>query len=101
VSALGARTGVFNIRTPIAVKLEVFTHIAAGATTSNAIAPLCHGTEKASECFATILPSTDSHKDQRSLKLAPDTAALLDKNSPWYMGSVAEFFTHPMMVNKY
>jgi SAM-dependent methyltransferase len=33
--------------------------------------------------------------------LAPDTAALLDKNSPSYMGSVAGFFTHSVMVNKY
>ena len=29
-----------------AIELDVFTHIAAGATTSDAIAPLCQGTEK-------------------------------------------------------
>lgn len=85
-----------------AIELEVFTHIAAGATTSEAIAPLCHGTEKGVRVLCDYLTVHGFlTKAGRAYGLAPDTAALLDKNSPYYMGSVAEFFTHPVMVNKY
>ena len=85
-----------------AIDLEVFTHIAAGATTSDAIAPLCHGTEKGVRVLCDYLTVHGFlTKAKGAYGLAPDTAALLDKNSPSYMGSVAEFFTHPVMVNKY
>ena len=85
-----------------AIDLEVFTHIAGGATTSEAIAPLCQGTEKGVRVLCDYLPVHGFlTKAKGAYGLAPDTAALLDKNSPSYMGSVAEFFTHPMMVNKY
>jgi hypothetical protein len=44
--ALGARSGVLNIHTRIAIECGAFNHIAAGIITSDAIKPLCHGTEK-------------------------------------------------------
>jgi ubiquinone/menaquinone biosynthesis C-methylase UbiE len=85
-----------------AIELEVFTHIAAGATTSDAIAPLCHGTEKGVRVLCDYLTVHGFlTKAKGAYGLAPDTAALLDKNAPSYMGSVAGFFTHPVMVNKY
>jgi 2-polyprenyl-3-methyl-5-hydroxy-6-metoxy-1,4-benzoquinol methylase len=85
-----------------AIELEVFTHIAAGATTSDAIAPLCHGTEKGVRVLCDYLTVHGFlTKANGAYGLAPDTAALLDKQSPSYMGSVAGFFTHPAMVNKY
>jgi len=85
-----------------AIELEVFTHIAAGATTADTIAPLCHGTEKGVRVLCDYLTVHGFlTKVKGSYGLAPDTAALLDKNSPSYMGSVAEFFTHPAMVSKY
>ena len=85
-----------------AIELELFTHIAAGATTSDAIAPLCQGTEKGVRVLCDYLTVHGFlTKAKGAYGLAPDTAALLDKNSPAYMGSVAEFFTHPVMVNKY
>ena len=85
-----------------AIELEVFTHIAAGATTSDAIASLCHGTEKGVRVLCDYLTVHGFlTKAKGAYGLAPDTAALLDKNSPSYMGSVAGFFTHPVMVNKY
>jgi SAM-dependent methyltransferase len=85
-----------------AIDLEVFTHIAAGATTSAAIAPLCQGTEKGVRVLCDYLTVHGFlTKAKGAYGLAPDTAALLDKNSPSYMGSVAKFFTHPVMVNKY
>jgi ubiquinone/menaquinone biosynthesis C-methylase UbiE len=33
--------------------------------------------------------------------VAPDVAPFLDRRSPTYMGSVAGFFTHPVMIAKY
>ncbi len=85
-----------------AIELEVFTHIAAGAITSDAIAPLCNGTEKGVRVLCDYLTVHGFlTKANGAYGLAPDTAALLDKQSPSYMGSVAGFFTHPAMVNKY
>jgi ubiquinone/menaquinone biosynthesis C-methylase UbiE len=85
-----------------AIELELFTHIAAGATTAAAIAPLCQGKEKGVRVLCDYLTVHGFlTKSNASYGLAPDTAALLDKNSPAYMGSVADFFTHPAMVNKY
>jgi|SRR5579872_1587777 len=85
-----------------AIELEVFTHIAAGATTPHAIATLCDGTEKGVRVLCDYLTVHGFlAKAKGAYDLAPDTAALLDKKSPSYMGSVAGFFTHPMMVNKY
>ncbi len=85
-----------------AIELEIFTHIAAGATTPEAIAPLCQGTVKGVRVLCDYLTVHGFlTKANGRYGLAPDTAALLDKKSAAYMGSVAEFFTHPVMVNKY
>ena len=85
-----------------AIELEIFTHIAAGATTSDTIAPLCGGTEKGVRVLCDYLTVHGFlTKAEGAYGLASDTAALLDKKSPSYMGSVAEYFTHPAMVNKY
>jgi SAM-dependent methyltransferase len=40
-------------------------------------------------------------KSGQEYALMPDTAALLNRNSPSYIGTVASFFTHPVMVAKY
>jgi len=85
-----------------AIELEVFTHIAAGANTAAAIAPLCQGTEKGVRVLCDYLTVHGFLiKSDGAYGLAPDTAELLDKNSPAYMGSVAHFFTSPTMMNKY
>ncbi|MCU1335397.1 MAG: Methyltransferase type 12 [Bryobacterales bacterium] len=85
-----------------AIELELFTYIAAGATTAAAIAPLCQANEKGVRVLCDYLTVHGFlTKSNASYGLAPDTAALLDKNSPAYMGSVADFFTHPTMMNKY
>jgi tRNA A58 N-methylase Trm61 len=85
-----------------AIELEIFTHIAAGATTPAAIAPLCRGTEKGVRVLCDYLTVHGLlTKTGPDYGLAPDTAALLDKASPRYMGQVAGFFTHPVMIAKY
>jgi ubiquinone/menaquinone biosynthesis C-methylase UbiE len=85
-----------------AIELDVFTHIAAGATTAAAIAPLCQGTEKGVRVLCDYLTVHGFlTKSNGAYGLAADTATLLDRKSPAYMGSVAHFFTHPAMMNKY
>jgi 2-polyprenyl-3-methyl-5-hydroxy-6-metoxy-1,4-benzoquinol methylase len=85
-----------------AIKLEIFTHIAAGANTVEEIASRCGGTQKGVRVlcdYLTVHALLTKSGDQYGL--APDTALLLDKNSPRYMGQVADFFVHPVMVAKY
>src|SRR5678815_40068 len=83
-----------------AMELEVFTQIAGGANTAAAIAPLCQGTEKGVRVLCDYLTVHGFLiKSDGAYGLAPDTAELLDKNSPAYMGSVAHFFTSPTMMN--
>jgi 2-polyprenyl-3-methyl-5-hydroxy-6-metoxy-1,4-benzoquinol methylase len=85
-----------------AIELDLFTHIESGATTAAAIASLCRGTEKGVRVlcdYLTVhrfLTKTDAH-----YAVSRDVAPLLDRASPLYMGSVAGFFTHPVMIAKY
>jgi ubiquinone/menaquinone biosynthesis C-methylase UbiE len=85
-----------------AIELDLFTHIAAGAATPEAIAPLCGGTEKGVRVLCDYLTVHGflSKTDGR-YAVGPDVAPLLDRRSDLYMGSVAGFFTHPTMIAKY
>lgn len=85
-----------------AIELELFTHIAAGAATAEEIARRCAGTPKGVRVLCDYLTVHGLlTKTGPAYGLAPDTAALLDKNSARYMGQVADFFVHPVMVAKY
>jgi hypothetical protein len=85
-----------------AIELELFTHIAAGAKTADEIAAKCGGTVKGVRVLCDYLTIHGLlTKAGSQYGLASDTAALLDKKSPRYMGQVAGFFLHPVMVAKY
>lgn len=85
-----------------AIELEIFTHIGRGFITVEQIAKQCGGTEKGVRVLCDYLTVHGLlSKTGQQYNLAPDTAALLDKNSPRYMGQVAGFFVHPVMVAKY
>jgi 2-polyprenyl-3-methyl-5-hydroxy-6-metoxy-1,4-benzoquinol methylase len=85
-----------------AIELDIFTHIAAGATTPKQIAPLCGGTQKGVRVLCDYLTVHGFlEKLNGAYSLLPDTAPLLDRNSLAYMGTVAKFFTHPVMIAKY
>lgn len=85
-----------------AIELELFTTIAAGARTADEIATRCGASGKGVRVlcdYLTVhgfLSKTGGH-----YAVLPDTAPLLDRNSPQYMGTVANFFTHPAMIAKY
>jgi SAM-dependent methyltransferase len=85
-----------------AIELDLFTHIVAGAATVPAIAALCDATEKGTRVLCDYLTVHGFLvKSGAAYAVAPDVAPLLDRHSPAYMGSVAGFFTHPVMVAKY
>jgi 2-polyprenyl-3-methyl-5-hydroxy-6-metoxy-1,4-benzoquinol methylase len=85
-----------------AIDLDLFTHITAGATTAEAIAPLCDGTVKGVRVLCDYLTVHGFlTKTGADYGVAADVAPLLDRHSPSYMGSVAGFFTHPVMIAKY
>ncbi|MEP7353224.1 MAG: class I SAM-dependent methyltransferase [Acidobacteriota bacterium] len=85
-----------------ALELEIFTHIAEGARTADEIAKLCGGTPKGVRVLCDYLTvHALLTKAGPQYGLAPDSALLLDKNSPRYMGQLADFFLHPVMVEKY
>lgn len=77
-----------------AIKLEIFTAIAEGNTTASAIATRCQAAERGVRIlcdFLTIhgfMSKTDNHYG-----LAPDSALLLDRHSPAYLGSIVDFLT--------
>jgi len=85
-----------------ALELELFTHIAAGARTADEIAAKCGGTVKGVRVLCDYLTIHGLlTKTGSQYALVEDTATLLDKKSPRYMGQVAGFFLHPVMVAKY
>jgi ubiquinone/menaquinone biosynthesis C-methylase UbiE len=85
-----------------ALELELFTHIAAGATTPDAIAPRCQASPKGVRVLCDFLTIHGFlTKSGGVYALAPETAPFLDKNSPAYMGSIAGFLTHPIMLGNF
>ncbi len=85
-----------------AIELDLFTHIAGGAKTVPAIAELCGGTEKGVRVLCDYLTVHGFlTKSGQEYGVVPDVAPLLNRNSPSYMGTVAGFFTHPVMIAKY
>ncbi len=85
-----------------ALDLELFTHIAAGSHTADEIAQQCGGTVKGVRVLCDYLTVHGLlTKTGQEYNLTADTAPLLDKRSSRYMGQVAGFFVHPVMVAKY
>src|SRR5262249_42477973 len=68
----------------------------------DAIAASCGGTPKGVRVLCDFL-TVHGFLSKAGIHygLAPETGSLLDKNSPRYMGQVASFFLHPVMVAKY
>lgn len=82
-----------------ALDLELFTHIAAGASTPAAIAARCQASEKGVRVLCDFLTIHGFlTKTNGTYALAPETAPFLDKNSPSYMGAIAGFLTHETML---
>lgn len=78
-----------------AVELDLFTAIAHGANTVDALAGACGASPKGTRVLAdamTILGFLE--KDSGVYSLAPGTAPFLDRRSPAYLGDAVRFMLH-------
>jgi 16S rRNA G966 N2-methylase RsmD len=79
-----------------AIELELFTHIADGATTASELARRCNAAERGIRILCDFLTvSGFLVKNGGAYELSPDSAAFLNKRSPAYIGSIAGFLAHP------
>jgi len=82
-----------------AIELDIFTHIADGASTAAEIAQRAHSSERGMRIlcdFMTIrgfLSKSDAHYAN-----TPTAQVFLNKRSPAYMGSIANFLASPRLV---
>lgn len=78
-----------------AVELEIFTHIADGATTAAEIAKRCQAAERGVRILCDFLTINGLlTKTDGKYGLTQDTAVFLNKRSPAYMGGAAKFLAH-------
>jgi ubiquinone/menaquinone biosynthesis C-methylase UbiE len=75
-----------------AIDLELFTHIAQGATTPAAIAARCDASERGVRILCDFLTIVGFlTKTGEGYGLTQDSALFLNKRSPAYMGTIANF----------
>jgi 2-polyprenyl-3-methyl-5-hydroxy-6-metoxy-1,4-benzoquinol methylase len=85
-----------------AIELELFTHIADGATTASEIARRCNAAERGIRILCDFLTvSGFLEKNDGAYELPPESAAFLSKRSPAYIGSVSGFLTHPRLTRHF
>jgi 2-polyprenyl-3-methyl-5-hydroxy-6-metoxy-1,4-benzoquinol methylase len=80
------------------IELKLFTAIAAGARTPEALAPVCAASPKGLRIlcdFLTIIGFLT--KDESGYALTRDSELFLVEGSPAYMGGMASFLFHPFM----
>jgi ubiquinone/menaquinone biosynthesis C-methylase UbiE len=78
-----------------AVELEIFTHIADGASTAAEIAKRCDAAERGVRILCDFLTINGLlTKSGGGYGLTQDTAMFLSKRSPAYMGAAAKFLAH-------
>jgi ubiquinone/menaquinone biosynthesis C-methylase UbiE len=82
-----------------AIELDLFTAIAGGNRTPDAIAKAVNASARGVRILCDFLViSGILTKDGREYSLTPDSAMFLDRNSPAYCGSVASFMLDPRLI---
>jgi len=82
-----------------AIELDLFTAVAEGNTTAEAIAKRCEASERGTRILCDFLVVNGFlTKQDGQYALTPDSALFLDRRSPAYMGSVIEFLLDPKMT---
>jgi ubiquinone/menaquinone biosynthesis C-methylase UbiE len=85
-----------------AIELDVFTAIGEGADTTAAISSRAGASERGIRILCDFLVILGFlTKAGMSYGLSPDAAVFLDKRSPAYMGTAAQFLNAPDMVHAY
>jgi 2-polyprenyl-3-methyl-5-hydroxy-6-metoxy-1,4-benzoquinol methylase len=84
------------------IDLELFTHIADGASTTSELAARCKANERGIRILCDFL-TIDGFltKNNGAYGLSPEAAIFLNKKSPAYIGSFADFLLHPINTAKY
>lgn len=85
-----------------AVELDIFTAIAEGASTPAEIAKRCQVAERGARilCDYLVIHEFLVKRDGR-YSCSPDSAAFLDRRSPMYLGSCADFLTSPSLTEPF
>ena len=85
-----------------AIELDVFTHIAAGAVTASAIAERAKASERGVRILCDYLTIRGFlGKNEGRYSCSPTAAVFLDRRSPAYIGSMANFLAHDRVVKSY
>ena len=85
-----------------AIELSLFTTIAAGNKSAEAIAKACDASQRGTRILCDYLVIIGFlTKQDDSYSLTPDSAMFLDQNSPAYMGTVIEFMLSPMLTDNF
>src|SRR5882724_2374848 len=85
-----------------AIELSLFTTIAAGNKSAEAIAKACDASQRGTRilCDYLVIIGFLTKQDDK-YGLTADSAMFLDKNSPAYMGTVIEFMLSPMLTDNF
>ena len=85
-----------------AIELDVFTHIGAGANTAEALGRACGCSERGVRSLSNALVALGLlEKLEGRYRLTRDAALFLDRRSPAYLGSIAEFVASPWQMENY
>ena len=85
-----------------AVELEIFTHIADGASTVAEIARRCGASERGVRILCDFLTVNEFlTKTGSTYGVTPDSGAFLNKRSRAYIGSIALFLAHPLHMQHF
>lgn len=84
-----------------AIDLDLFTKIAGGATTPAALAQQCQASERGVRILCDYLTVGFLTKNNGVYGLSPEAAAFLNKQSPAYVGSIANFLLHETHIANY
>ena len=85
-----------------AIELSLFTSIAAGNKSAEAIAKACDASQRGTRILCDYLVIIGFlTKQDDTYSLTPDSAMFLDQNSPAYMGTVIEFMLSPMLTDNF
>ena len=82
-----------------AIELDVFSKIAAGAATCEALAMGCQAAPRGTRALLNHLVMDGFlTRDGETYRLSPTAATFLDRSSPAYLGSAAGFIASPMIL---
>ena len=85
-----------------AIELDVFTHIAAGAVTAGELAERAGASERGIRILCDYLTVRGFlGKEDGRYSCSPTAAVFLDKRSPSYIGSIANFLANERIVKTY